>query len=400
MSDTANFHLRGLESLLAELARGDPASWADRLREDQCSRWRAGQRVRVEDYLKRLPALAEHPDALLDLIYAEVLLRERIGGERVQLEELQQRFPDHREALARQWEVHQVIESEGPGPPGDAIMESGPNGRSLPETGGGSPIAGYDIVEELGRGGNGMVYLARQRSLNRLVAIKMIKPDRLLSAQRVARLHGEAELLARLQHPHIVAIHRVGLCKDQPYLVLEYVPGGSLAQRMNGQPWPAAAAIALVETLARTLAVVHEQGIVHRDLKPANVLLAKKWNADDADDASSAFYFFPKIVDFGLAKALDESMEPGVTQTGDLVGTPRYMAPEQATGKRDRIGPATDQHALGMLLYELLTDRPPFVAENGFDMLTQVAFTEPLPPSRLVRGISASSVAVGTSTAS
>ena len=264
-------------------------------------------------------------------------------------------------------------------------------------------IAGYDILDELGRGGNGVVYLARQRSLNRLVAIKMITPERKLSASQVARILAEAELIARLQHPNIVGIHRVGLCEGQPYLVLEYVRGGSLAQRV-GKPWPAVAAASLVETLARTLAVVHDQGIVHRDLKPANVLLVRRGPpppvprtaegapvaAPSPASAEREEGVVPKIVDFGLAKTLDEA-EPtagrALTEPGELLGTPLYMAPEQVVGKSELIG-ATDQHALGIILHELLTGRPPFSASNAFDMLTEVAFTIPEPPSRRVRGVS------------
>jgi WD40 repeat protein/serine/threonine protein kinase len=409
--------LAPLEKLLLELQGRNPDTWAERLCADQRRRWPSGERPRVEDYLRGLPALAERED-LLDLIYGEVLLREA-AGEHPQLAELQERFPMHRDALARQWEVHLAIESEAAWqtqpaqtlpPPADAAAPSttsdGFDVRAVSGENGEEPlIPGYDILDELGRGGNGVVYLARQRSLNRLVAIKMIAPERKLTEAMLARLRSEAALIARLQHPHIVSIYRVGLCEDRPYLVLEHVSGGSLADRLNGQPWPASRAAALVETLARTLAVVHEQGIIHRDLKPGNVLLSSSFSRGSESREEAAHVqrparfseprlneeeiATPKIVDFGLAKALDESVEQGVTQTGELVGTPRYMAPEQAQGKADLVGPATDQHALGVLLYELLTGTVPYVGETAFDVISHIAFTPPLPPSRRVGGISA-----------
>jgi WD40 repeat protein/serine/threonine protein kinase len=416
MSDTNAAPRAPLSDFLHRLASSDPDSWAKRLREDQQLRWQAGDLIRVEDYLDGFPQLTEYPDALLDVIYGEMLLREA-DGELPRLAELQERFPAHREALARQWEVHQLLA-------GDSMYRGSSKTRSAPGTSAGqaskheplvrgsvSPfptltevrpsnaptISGYDVLQELGRGGMGIVYLARQRSLNRLVAIKMITPERSLSAPQVARIRAEAELIARLQHPNVVSIYRVGLYEGMPYLVLEYVPGGSLAQRQSTGPWPAAAASELVESLARTLAVVHEQGIVHRDLKPANVLLGSGGvrsgeSSNTTTHHSPLTIHQPKIVDFGLAKTLDEAQPPvdrAVTQAGEVVGTPLYMAPEQASGQADAVGPATDQHALGVILYELLTGTVPFNTDNVFDMLAQIAFTRPVVPSRLARAVSA-----------
>jgi hypothetical protein len=338
MSDAKTTPPPPLAEFLRRLARAEPDTWADCLRDDQRFRWLAGEPIRVEDYLDGLSGLAEHFDALLDLVYGEVLLRES-QGEMPQLEEFQARFPAHREALARQWEVHLVLEdgslrhtrvvpSSGPDTPlcpsQIGKVHSGSAGSvhdTRPGMGSGREpvLSGYDVLQELGRGGNGVVYLARQRSLNRLVAIKMITPERSLTGAQVARIRAEAELIARLQHPNIVSIYRVGLHEGKPYLVLEYVPGGSLAQRLAGRPWSAADAMALVETLARTLAVVHEQGIVHRDLKPGNVLLSGACGlaghssggiAKPQAEAESLDSAFPKIVDFGLAKTLDEVEPP------------------------------------------------------------------------------------------
>jgi WD40 repeat protein len=211
----------------------------------------------------------------------------------------------------------------------------------------------------------GVVYRARQVQLNRLVALKMLLSGAHASPEEVARFKAEAESIARLQHPHIVQIHEVGEAGGCPYLALEYADGGSLADRLRGTPLPAHEAAALMETLTRAVHAAHQAGVVHRDLKPANVLLT-------ADGT-------PKVTDFGLAKRLDAATLH--TQSGALLGTPDYMAPEQAEGKP--AGPGTDVHALGAVLYQLLTGRPPFVAETPLDTLLRVRLDEPVSPSVL-----------------
>jgi WD40 repeat protein len=229
-------------------------------------------------------------------------------------------------------------------------------------------VPGYEIMGELGRGGMGVVYWAWQPELNRTVALKMVLAGAHAGPQELARFRTEAEAVGRLQHPHIVQIYGVGRHEDHPYLVLEYVDGGNLAQQLTGTPFPARRAAELVETLARAVDHAHQRGIVHRDLTPGNVLLA-------ADGQ-------PKITDFGLAKLL---VGGGAvrTQSGAIVGTPSYMAPEQAAGKTGEVGPATDVYGLGAILYELLTGRPPFRAETPLETLLQVQADEPVPPSRL-----------------
>jgi WD40 repeat protein len=229
-------------------------------------------------------------------------------------------------------------------------------------------VAGYEILGELGRGGMGVVYRARQVGLNRLVALKMILAGSHAGADDLARFRAEAEAVAALQHPNIVQIHEVGERDGLPYFSLELVEGGSLADRLNGTPWPARPAAELVAALARAMQYAHSRGVVHRDLKPANVLLATLQAA-------------PKITDFGLAKQLDSAV--GRTRTGAILGTPSYMAPEQAGGPRKEVGPPADVYALGAILYELLTGRPPFRAETPLDTILQVLDTEPVPPSRL-----------------
>ena len=227
-------------------------------------------------------------------------------------------------------------------------------------------IPGYEIQAELGRGGMGVVYKARQAALGRSVALKVVLAGVHASPQDLQRFQIEARAVARLQHPNIVQVFDIGSHQNLPYLSLEFCDGQSLAHRLDGTPWPASNAAQLVETLARAIHTAHEQSIVHRDLKPANVLLTSQG--------------IPKITDFGLAKQLDAGQ--GQTETGTIMGTPSYMAPEQADGRKE-ISAAADIYALGAILYELLTGRPPFRAATPLDTVLQVINVEPVAPSRL-----------------
>ena len=228
-------------------------------------------------------------------------------------------------------------------------------------------ISGYEILGVLGRGGVGVVYKAVHLRLNRAVALKMLLAGAFATRAERQRFSRESEVVANLRHPNIVQVYDVGDLDGRPYFTMEFVEGGSLAEMIAGTPWPARQAAELVATLADAIQAAHLGGIVHRDLKPSNVLLT-------ADGT-------PKIGDFGLARHLE--VGPSLTMSGAAVGTPSYMAPEQARGKSGEAGPAADLYSLGAVLYELLTGRPPFRAESAAETLHQVITQEPVPPSRL-----------------
>ena len=256
----------------------------------------------------------------------------------------------------------------------------------------GVTVPGYDILEELGRGGMGVVYKARHRRLQRLVALKMVLAGAHVGQVGLARFRAEAEAVAKLLHSNIVQIYETGEHEGRPYFSLEFVEGGSLDQRIAESPTSPRAAAQFVETLARTMEVAHQRGIVHRDLKPANILLAKIGSQSsmvrsrEIDSSSLPADHWsrttvPKIADFGLAKRVDD--DSSQTQSGTILGTPSYMAPEQAGGKNREIGPAADIYSLGAILYELLVGRPPFKAGNPIDTIRQVIEQEPVPPRQL-----------------
>jgi WD40 repeat protein len=229
-------------------------------------------------------------------------------------------------------------------------------------------LLGYEILREVGRGGMGVVFEARQLALGRVVALKLILAGAHAGEDARGRFRAEAESIARLQHPHVVQIHEVGKQDGWDFYAMEWVEGGSLAARLDGTPWPANKAAALVEKLARAMHAVHQEGVIHRDLKPGNVLLTSAGE--------------PKIADFGLARRLD--VDQGQTKTGAIVGTPSYLPPEQAAGRSEALSPRSDVYSLGAVLYELLTGRPPFKGQTPLDTLLQVRCDEPVPPSRLV----------------
>jgi serine/threonine-protein kinase len=304
--------------------------------------------------------MADEPrvQKLLDEIFDADRTPEEVCGECPEL------LPEVRRRWGQMRTVNAELEALFPTPGPTPTPDTPPpwySGADLPR------IPGYELEAVLGHGGMGVVYKARDLRLSRPVALKMLLAGAYAGPAERERFLREAEAVAGLRHANIVQVHGAGDHDGRPYFTMEYVEGGSLAQRLAGTPQPARQAAALVATLAEAVHVAHQGGIVHRDLKPANILLM--------EDGT------PKIADFGLARRLEGGA--GLTQSGVPLGTPSYMAPEQARGQTRAIGPAVDVYALGAILYELLTGRPPFRAETPAETLLQVISQEPVPPVRL-----------------
>jgi serine/threonine-protein kinase len=335
-----------------DLARAD---WLALFRADQFRRWRAGGLLRAERYRESCPHLQADPEAILSLVCYEIGLR-HAGGEWPQAEEYLARFPEHCAALRCY------------------LVEVGRHRTHAPEDAASADlhVPGFEILGEVGRGGMGVVYKARQVALGRVVALKLIRGAGHLQGEHRRRFRVEAEAIARLRHPNIVTVHEVGEHQGRPYLVLEWVEGGRLTDRLAGGPLSETEAAELTRVLAGGVRHAHERGILHRDLKPSNILLTEDGDA--------------RIADFGLAKQVEE--DAAQTRSGAILGTPAYMAPEQAAGLVHQVGPATDVHALGTVLYEMLTGRPPFLAGSVVKTLEQVRSQEPLPPGLLRPGLS------------
>jgi serine/threonine protein kinase len=425
-----------------------PAERVAQVRAEQQRLWRLGQPVTVESLLDQYPFLTADADAVLELVYNEFRLRSELGESPQTEEyfrrfpehadELRRQFalhvalqaritpasetpnpaadgptmtrppldpassptisraPDVPESATTITREYQSTESSSaitrapadePGgvPSGSAThpgSEVDPNQvtadphtlmqpPSAPSAGTGtgvSRVPGYELLGELGRGGMGVVLKARQVRLNRLIALKMILAGEFASENDLARFKAEAVQLARLQHPNIVQVYEVGEHHGRPFFAMEFMDGGSLTKKFAREPQPPKVAAELVETLARAAHHAHSRGVVHRDLKPANILLS-------ADGT-------PKITDFGLAKGLDSA--DSRTVSGAILGTPSYMAPEQAAGHTKQVGPAADTYALGAILYEALTGRPPFRAATPLDTVRMVTSVDPVPPSYLI----------------
>lgn len=315
------------------------------------------------------PQLAEVLDEYLQRLHA---------GQRADRESLLAKHPELRSAL----DCLEALDALAPPADSSASDPTLELGLSLQTPAGGGTNADaaawpqadlprdfgqYELMEEIGRGGMGVVYLARQKGLERLVAVKMILASNLASAEHVRRFLAEARAAAQLRHPHIVRIHDVGQIHGQHYFAMEYVEGESLAQRVARGPMSIEQSLRLIIDVARAVAHSHSQGIVHRDLKPSNILI-------DAEGR-------PYVTDFGLAKVFAPGSD--MTTTGVIAGTPSYMSPEQAAARRDLIGPAADVYGLGAILYELLTGVPPFREENPLDTLLAVLGRDPIAPRRL-----------------
>jgi WD40 repeat protein len=357
--------------------------------------WRAGGgRPRIEEHLEQVSE-GERPLLLVELVLLELFYRTQ-AGEPVRPDEYLARFPNlsprwlQRKFRQQQAAARPPAEAPTVVPVGECAEGAGrqPGPHESPAAPGRVEVPGYEVLGLLGEGGMGVVYKARHVALDRVVALKMI-----LHAEHAAeglreRFQTEAQALARLQHPNFVQIHEVGEHNGLPYFALEFCAGGSLDDELNGTPWPAAKAAALVEILARAVHAAHRAQVIHRDLKPANVLLSFSGRSESGAGHGATTplserplnEWTPKIADFGLAKKLDEA---GRTASGALVGTPSYMPPEQAGGKSKEMGPACDVYSLGAILYELLTGRPPFKAATALDTVLQVLSDEPVAVRRL-----------------
>ncbi|MEK6235321.1 MAG: serine/threonine protein kinase, partial [Planctomycetales bacterium] len=249
--------------------------------------------------------------------------------------------------------------------PETSLSEIPPSDGSFPRR-----FGEYELLEEIDRGGMGVVFKARQVNLNRVVALKMIRAGELADDNDLHRFYAEAEAAASLQHPGIVPVYEVGHWEGRHYFSMAFVQGRNLAS--VSRAFSSREAAALVRQIAEAIAFAHDRGVIHRDLKPANVLLDENGR--------------PLVADFGLAKKIGQDSE--LTGTGQILGTPAYMAPEQAAGRTDEVGVRSDVYGLGTILYHLLTGRPPFQSDDLLDLLTQVREREPTPPRKLDRGIS------------
>ncbi len=316
---------------------------------------------------------ASYPPARDDELAAALAdyLRQWDAGRPPDLDALIARHPDLAEELRAFAENHRRLEPLAR--PLQTLLDPAAEGPANPPVP--RRLGKYEILGKIAQGGMGVVYRARQPGLDRLVAIKVIRSGDLATAEQVERFVAEARSLARLQHPNIVHVYEVGTHDGLPFFALEYVEGGSLERRTRREPQPVADAVRLVEVLARAVQHAHDRGIIHRDLKPSNVLLAPS----AAGDAGHTAYGLPKLSDFGLARSGDALH----TADGAALGTPGYMAPEQAAGETARVGPAADIYALGAILYELLTGRPPFQGDTPLATLEEVRRGALVPPGQL-----------------
>jgi WD40 repeat protein len=338
------------------------------------SDWRAGSTRSLDDYLTDVPEEAR--TALRDELTAlehelrqseETLARTESGSTAEALTVTPAELPTPHTSGPARPSVH---EDATVAPNDQATLDLGPASKAQSLDAAPPRIryfGDYEIVREIARGGMGVVFQARQVSLNRPVALKMILAGQLANETDVKRFYTEAESAANLDHPGIVPIYEVGQHEGQHYFSMGFVEGQSLSHRLAEGPLPPRQAAELMVKVADAIEFAHQRGVIHRDLKPANILLDKNGN--------------PRVTDFGLAKRLET--DSGLTGSGQIMGTPSYMPPEQAGGKRGAIGPEADVYALGATLYALLTGRPPFQAATAMDTVIQVVSDEPVPPRRL-----------------
>ena len=343
----------------------------DELLERQHRSWADNEPISIENLLSDSVGLTQGSDAIVDLIYAEVLIREQ-RGEHPSKEDYVSRFPKLSDAIERQFQVHGALELASEA---EVLTDAGGDNSTLGRTDGSRvafafappTIPGFELNELLGRGGSGVAWRARDTRLDRTVAIKfLLNNEKDAKAEANSeRLSREAAAAANLLHPSIVQVHQIGEAGGVPFLVMEYVEGGSLAEELRAGPMPAEKSVELVTSIADAVQHSHEKGIIHRDIKPGNILLSLTG--------------VPQVCDFGLARKLDADYS--LHQTGDVVGTPAYMPPEQARG--EVADERSDVYSIGAVLYELLCGRSPFQAAHPWEILYQVTTIDPLPLRQL-----------------
>jgi WD40 repeat protein len=360
MSDPAKESLAGLDI--------DVARRIDEICRRFEADWRAGHQPRVEDYFGGFTGDARASLALeLEALQSE--LQQAAG--RAGIADAPTIAPGSPPTLPEPGEASSSVHDAATLPPrGDATVDLGSRAPASSDAGTPSHVryfGDYEIIREIARGGMGVVFEARQLSLNRKVALKMILAGQLANDTDVKRFYSEAEAAANLDHPGIVPIFEVGQHEGQHYFSMGFVEGQSLSQCLADGPLPPREASDLIRRVSEAIEYAHQRGVIHRDLKPANILIDRSGN--------------PRVTDFGLAKKIQS--DSGLTGSGQIMGTPSYMPPEQAGGKRAEVGPPADIYALGATLYALITGRPPFQAATAMDTVLQVLGEEPVPPRRL-----------------
>jgi serine/threonine-protein kinase len=336
-----------------------------------------------------MSASVERDERLAALLHQ--LGDQKSNGHPPALEDLCRQHPELADELRQLWATSELARFLASAP-----VISEPSTISSPASTNGSPsgslprsFGDYELLEELGRGGMGIVYKARQKSLNRLVALKMLLHGEMARAEDRARIHAEARAAALLKHPNIVAVHDVGECGGRDFFTMPYIEGRTLTQLLAEGPIPPREAARLIAMVAHAVEHAHQQGIIHRDLKPGNILLVSDEMASDDWSqvkplTSHHAPLTPMVMDFGLAKRMEIAGEADrLTHSGAILGTPSFMPPEQAASNRGAIGPASDIYSLGAILYDLLTGHPPFQAANRMDVLFMVLEQDPVPPRLL-----------------